>query len=131
MLLAEWEADNRMGKTIQIVWGKEAVDKVPATASRYEQKTYTFPTGTIRVLEFKKDNGGMVHAITTRAVDVVLAGLLLIGGVVGAQYGALLTLRIKPDYLRLALAVIILLVALRMALGLAWRPDEIFSIEYL
>jgi len=73
----------------------------------------------------------MVHAITTRAVDIVLAGLLLIGGVVGAQYGALLTLRIKPDLLRLALAIIILLVALRMALGLAWRPDEIFSIEYL
>jgi uncharacterized membrane protein YfcA len=73
----------------------------------------------------------MVHAITTRAVDVVLAGLLLVGGVVGAQYGALLALRIKPDMLRLALAIIILLVALRMALGLAWRPDEIFSIEYL
>ena len=73
----------------------------------------------------------MVHAITTRAVDVVLAALLLLGGVIGAQYGALLTLRIKPDFLRLALAVIILLVALRMALGLAWRPDEIFSIEYL
>ena len=35
------------------------------------------------------------------------------------------------DLLRLALAVIILLVALRMALGLAWRPDEIYSIEYL
>ena len=73
----------------------------------------------------------MVHAITTRAVDVVLAALLLLGGVIGAQYGALLTLRIKPDFLRLALAIIILLVALRMALGLAWRPDEIFSIEYL
>jgi len=73
----------------------------------------------------------MVHAVTTRAVDIVLAVLLLVGGVVGAQYGALLTLRIKPDLMRLALAVIILLVALRMALGLAWRPDEIFSIEYL
>jgi uncharacterized membrane protein YfcA len=73
----------------------------------------------------------MVHALTTRAVDVVLAVLLLVGSVVGAQYGALLTLRMKPDLLRLALAVIILLVALRMALGLAWRPDEIFSIEYL
>jgi len=73
----------------------------------------------------------MVHAITTRAVDIVLAGLLLVGGVVGAQYGALLTLRVKPDLLRLALAVIILLVAMRVALGLAWRPDEIFSIEYL
>jgi len=73
----------------------------------------------------------MIHAVTTRGVDIVLAALLLVGGVVGAQYGALLTLRIKPDLLRLALAIIILLVALRMALGLAWRPDEIFSIEYL
>src|ERR671921_688015 len=73
----------------------------------------------------------MVHAVTTRAVDIVLACLLLIGGVVGAQYGALLTLRIKPDLLRLALAIVILIVALRMALGLAWQPDEIFSIEYL
>ena len=73
----------------------------------------------------------MVHSLTTRAVDIVLAGLLLVGGVVGAQYGAILTTRLKPDYLRLALAVIILLVALRMFLGLFWRPDEIFSIEYL
>jgi uncharacterized protein len=73
----------------------------------------------------------MVHAVTTQAVDIVLAGLLLIGGVVGAQYGALLTTRLKPDLLRLALAGIILAVALRMLLGLTWRPDEIFSIEYL
>ena len=73
----------------------------------------------------------MIHSLTTHAVDVVLAALLLVGGVIGAQYGALLTVRIKPDLLRLALGVIILIVALRMALGLAWRPDEIYSIEYL
>lgn len=73
----------------------------------------------------------MVHALTTRSVDIVLAGLLLVGGVIGAQYGALLALRTKPDLLRLALALIILLVGLRMLLGLAWRPDEIFSVEYL
>lgn len=73
----------------------------------------------------------MVHSLTTRAVDIVLAGLLLVGGVIGAQYGALLTTRLKPDYLRLALSIIILLVALRMFLGLFWRPDEVFSIEYL
>jgi uncharacterized protein len=73
----------------------------------------------------------MVHAITTRAVDVVLAALLLVGGVIGAQYGAILALRVKPDMLRLALAVIILLVGLRMFLGLFWHPDEIFSVEYL
>jgi uncharacterized membrane protein YfcA len=73
----------------------------------------------------------MIHAMTTQAVDIVLAALLLVGGVIGAQYGAILATRLKPDLLRLALAGIILLVALRMLLGLAWRPDEIFSIEYL
>jgi hypothetical protein len=72
-----------------------------------------------------------IHSVTTHAVDIVLAGLLLVGGVVGAQYGAMLATRIKPDLLRLALAVLILLVALRMFLGLFWRPDEIFSIASL
>jgi uncharacterized membrane protein YfcA len=73
----------------------------------------------------------MIHAMTTQAVDIVLAGLLLAGGVVGAQYGAVLATRLKPDLLRFALAAIILAVALRMFLGLTWRPDEIFSIENL
>ena len=73
----------------------------------------------------------LVHAVTTQAVDIVLAGLLLIGGVIGAQYGARLTTKLKPDLLRLALAIIILAVALRMALGLAWRPDEIYTVFYL
>jgi uncharacterized membrane protein YfcA len=73
----------------------------------------------------------MIHATTTQAVDIVLAGLLLVGGVVGAQYGAILTTRLKPDLLRFALAGIILAVALRMLLGLTWRPDEIFTITYL
>ena len=66
MFLAEWDADSRQGKTVQIVWGKDAVDKAPANASRYEQKSYVFPTGTIRVLEFKKATGGMVHDMATK-----------------------------------------------------------------
>lgn len=72
-----------------------------------------------------------IHSVTTQSVDIVLAALLLVGGVIGAQYGAVLATRIKPDLLRLALAVLILLVALRMALGLAWRPDEIYSITLI
>jgi hypothetical protein len=71
----------------------------------------------------------MVHATTTKAVDIVLAGLLLIGSVAGAQVGARLAQRVKPEYLRLALAVMVLLVALRIGLGLGWRPDEIYSVE--
>lgn len=72
-----------------------------------------------------------ILALTTQSVDIVLAGLLLLGGVVGAQYGARLATQLKPDLLRLALALIILLVALRMALGLAWRPDEIYTVTGL
>ena len=72
-----------------------------------------------------------IHSVTTHSVDIVLAALLLVGGVFGAQYGAILATRIKPDLLRLALAVLILLVALRMFLGLFWRPDEIYSIAGL
>ena len=73
----------------------------------------------------------LVHAMTTQAVDIVLAALLLLGSVIGAQYGALVANKVKPDLLRLALAVIILLVGLRMFLGLVWRPDEIFTVTVL
>ncbi|OQW77226.1 MAG: permease [Proteobacteria bacterium ST_bin13] len=71
----------------------------------------------------------MVHATTTKAVDIVLAALLLLGSVVGAQVGARLASRVKPEYLRLALAVIVLLVAFRVAIGLGFRPDELYSVE--
>ena len=55
--------------------------------------------------------------------------LLLIGSVAGAQVGARFASTVKPEYLRLALAVMVLLVAIRVALGLGWRPDEIYSVE--
>ena len=71
----------------------------------------------------------MVHATTTKAVDIVLAALLLLGSVVGAQVGARFANLVKPEYLRLALAVIVLLVAIWVALGLGWRPGEIYSVE--
>jgi hypothetical protein len=70
----------------------------------------------------------VIHATTTRAVDIVLAGLLLLGSVVGAQLGARLATRVKPEWLRLALSVIVLLVGLRILLGLVWRPEEIYTV---
>jgi uncharacterized membrane protein YfcA len=73
----------------------------------------------------------LVHATTTKAVDIVLAVLLLIGSVVGAQVGAKLTQRVKPELLRMLLAIIILTVAFRMLVGLTWRPPDIFTIEPL
>ena len=71
----------------------------------------------------------LIHALTTRAVDIVLAALLLVGSVVGAQLGAWLAQRVRPDALRLALAALVLLVALRLGLGLGFRPDEIYTVQ--
>lgn len=70
----------------------------------------------------------MMHSLTTRAVDIVLAVLLLIGSVTGAQLGAQFAQKARPVQLRLALAVIVLIVALRLAWGLGVRPDEIFTV---
>ena len=73
----------------------------------------------------------MMHSLTTKAVDIVLALLLLIGSVTGAQIGAQLAQKARPEYLRLILAAIVILVALRLAVGLGYRPDEIYTVTPL
>ena len=70
----------------------------------------------------------MVHAFTTRAVDIVLAGLLLVGSVTGAQLGTKIASFAKPEHLRLVLAMIVLAIAMRMAFGLGVRPDEVYTV---
>ncbi|WP_284124560.1 sulfite exporter TauE/SafE family protein [Parerythrobacter aestuarii] len=73
----------------------------------------------------------MTHALTTKAVDLILAGLLLIGSVMGAQFGTKIALKARPDILRLVLASIVILIALRMLFGLGVAPDEIYSVTLL
>jgi uncharacterized protein len=70
----------------------------------------------------------MLHATTNQSVDVVLALLLIIGGVIGAQFGARAGVNIRGDHFRFLLAVIVLAVGLRFAVDLTVRPDELFSI---
>jgi uncharacterized membrane protein YfcA len=70
----------------------------------------------------------MMHSLTTKAVDIVLAGLLLLGSVTGAQIGTRIAQIAKPELLRLILAAIVLAVALRMAFGLTVRPDEVYTV---
>jgi uncharacterized membrane protein YfcA len=73
----------------------------------------------------------MMHALTTKAVDIVLAAFLLLGSVSGAQVGAQIAQRVPAEKLRFVLAAVVLLVALRMTLGLIWQPDEIYSVAPL
>jgi uncharacterized membrane protein YfcA len=69
---------------------------------------------------------GVLQAGRNQTVDIVLATLLLIGGIVGAQYGARASARFRAEELRAILAILVLLVGLRMGLGLFVAPQEPF-----
>ncbi|MEM1306054.1 MAG: sulfite exporter TauE/SafE family protein [Pseudomonadota bacterium] len=73
----------------------------------------------------------VLHATENYTVDVVLALLLMIGGVIGAQFGAIAGGRLKGEQLRFLLAALVLLVCIRMAWGLIATPDEAFSLSTL
>ncbi len=73
----------------------------------------------------------MMHSLTTKAVDIVLAGLLLLGSVLGAQFGTQIALKARPEVLRFVLAAIVLAVAIRMLYGLGVQPDEIYAVSLL
>ena len=73
----------------------------------------------------------IMHSLTTKAVDIVLAAFLLLGSVSGAQFGVLIAQKVPAERLRFVLAAVVLLVALRMGLGLVWNPDEIYTVAPL
>lgn len=68
----------------------------------------------------------VLQAGRNQTVDIVLATLLLAGGVVGAQLGARASYRFRAEELRALLGLIVLLVGLRMGLGLFIAPDDPF-----
>jgi uncharacterized membrane protein YfcA len=78
----------------------------------------TFVTATTTIL----------HATQNQTVDATLALLLIVGGVVGAQFGVLFGQRLRGEQLRFLLAGIVLLVALRLAWSLVSSPGELFSL---
>ncbi|BBE32947.1 sulfite exporter TauE/SafE family protein [Sphingosinicella microcystinivorans] len=70
----------------------------------------------------------LLHAVQSKTVDIVLALMLLIGGVIGAQIGARMAQRLPPEKLRFALAVLVIAVAIRLLIGLTWTPSELYSV---
>jgi uncharacterized membrane protein YfcA len=71
----------------------------------------------------------VLHASQNQTVDVVLAVLLMVGGVVGAQFGAVAGERLKAEQLRFLLAALVLMVGLRFAWQLIAPPGDLFSIS--
>ena len=70
----------------------------------------------------------IVHATTNQTVDVVLAFMLMVGGVAGAQYGAKAGQRLRGEQLRALLALLVLAVALRLGFDLFVRPPSLYSL---
>ena len=71
----------------------------------------------------------LLHAVETQSVDVVLAVLLILGGVIGAQVGAVLAARLRAEQLRLLLAAMVLAVAVKLAFDLVMEPSELYSLS--
>ena len=70
----------------------------------------------------------LLHATTNYTVDMILAVLLLAGGVIGAQIGTALGARLKAEQLRILLALLVLSVAGKIALDLLLQPTELYSL---
>jgi uncharacterized membrane protein YfcA len=71
----------------------------------------------------------VMHAATNHLVDAVLALILMLGGVTGAQFGASAGHRMRPERLRLLLGLLVLGVCVRFAIDLIVEPHDLFSIR--
>ena len=71
----------------------------------------------------------LLHAATNHLVDAVLALILMVGGVTGAQFGARAGQKIRGEHLRLLLGLLVLSVGIRFAFELGVKPADLFTIR--
>ena len=77
---------------------------------------------------FVTANITFLQAINNQTVDVVLAVMLLTGGVIGAQLGSRHTGKLPAEYLRALLALLVLLMCGKLIFDLVAMPDDIYSL---
>jgi hypothetical protein len=77
---------------------------------------------------FVAANVTFLQAVQNQTVDIVLALMLLLGGVVGAQYGSRLGSRLQGETLRILLGVLVIGVAVRLLYELVSVPADLYSI---
>ena len=71
----------------------------------------------------------VLQATSNYAVDIILAGLLVLGGVVGAQMGVRAGAKLRGEQLRLLLALIVLAVGAGLAWQLVAHPADVYSLS--
>ncbi len=70
----------------------------------------------------------IMHAVNSQTVDMLLAFLLIIGGVIGAQVGGRVSQGLKAEQLRILLALLVLAVCVKIGFDMLLEPAELFSI---
>ncbi|TPW26915.1 sulfite exporter TauE/SafE family protein [Pararhizobium mangrovi] len=70
----------------------------------------------------------LVQATTNHTVDVMLAIMLIVSSVIGVQYGVRVGRKLRGEWLRAGLALLVLAVGVRLAVGLFLRPEDIYSL---
>lgn len=71
----------------------------------------------------------LFHAVSNYAVDLVLAFTLMVGGVIGAQFGANAGQKLRGEQLRALLAILVLGVSLRLIFDLTSEPVNLFTLD--
>jgi uncharacterized protein len=69
-----------------------------------------------------------LHAANTQTVDVVLALALIVGGVIGAQFGSSAGAHLRGEQLRILLALIVLAVCVKLGYDLVAPPEDLYSL---
>jgi hypothetical protein len=101
---------------------------VPAMIYMLGMPTAVVPGTSLLQIIFVAATVTWLQAYENKAVDAVLAMLLLIGGVVGAQLGTRWGTRLRGEQLRLLLALLVLAVAVKLAVDLTARPPSLFAV---
>jgi hypothetical protein len=71
----------------------------------------------------------VMQAVSNETVDIPLALLLTVGGVIGAQIGAGWGQKLKAEQLRGLLALLVLAVAVKVAHDLVVLPPDVYSVS--
>jgi len=85
-------------------------------------------TSMLQIL-FVSASSTILHAVDNYTVDVVLALVLILGGVFGVQYGVRAGAKLRGEELRLLMALLVLAVAIGLFFQLVMRPDDVYSLS--
>jgi hypothetical protein len=76
---------------------------------------------------FVTANSTFFQSYLNQTVDIVLSALMILGGVIGAQIGVRIGTKLKAEYLRGILAILVLLVCAKILTDLILTPSDLFS----